>query len=240
MVLKLVFPHNPVIELFAKKIFIYLFDAGLSNKEAIETQQHAGHINSYSWMKMRARYQARQVMVKTLGKFSENPIDFLENIILLVAVVIAFFVCYAPLYLQRFVLAIITINSNFYSDSSFLAKFLAYLYVISGITFYLGSVINPILYNVVSNKYRRAFWDLFCCRLRTSKRKLNKNKNKNLFQTNRGVKQGKLPEKSQLQSKKFAGNTNQQLALNIIQTNIYSPKSNFSPMGKNKRLISYK
>ena len=88
------------------------------------------------------------------------------------AVVIAFFVCYAPLYLQRVVLAIMTLNPN--EDSIFLANFMAYLYVISGVTFYFGSVINPILYNVVSNKYRRAFADLFCCRLKSQPKKSTK------------------------------------------------------------------
>lgn len=81
------------------------------------------------------------------------------------AVVIAFFVCYAPLYLQRLLLAIMQINTHLTSDSPLFSRILAYLYVISGVTFYFGSVINPILYNVVSNKYRRAFGDLFCCRL---------------------------------------------------------------------------
>ena len=81
------------------------------------------------------------------------------------AVVIAFFVCYAPLYLQRLLLAIVQINNQLAIDSPIFAKILAHLYVISGATFYFGSVINPILYNVVSNKYRRAFRDLFCCRL---------------------------------------------------------------------------
>ena len=75
-----------------------------------------------------------------------------------------FFVCYAPLYFQRLLFAITTLNVNI-TNSSFVSNVLAYLYVISGITFYFGSVINPILYNVVSNKYRRAFRNLFYCRL---------------------------------------------------------------------------
>jgi hypothetical protein len=38
-----------------------------SNKETIEIKQQNPHIGSYSWLKTRARYQARQVVVKTLG-----------------------------------------------------------------------------------------------------------------------------------------------------------------------------
>ncbi|CAF3424006.1 unnamed protein product, partial [Rotaria sp. Silwood2] len=67
---------------------------------------------------------------------------------------------------------ILTLYSNFNFELSLFSNFMAYLYVVSGITFYFGSVINPILYNVISNKYRRAFCDLFHCRL-TYKRKLN-------------------------------------------------------------------
>ncbi|CAF2710677.1 unnamed protein product [Rotaria sp. Silwood2] len=129
--------------------------SGLSNRDVQDRQQQSPHIISYSRLKMRERCQARKVVVKTL-----------------VAVVIAFFVCYAPLYLQRLLLAIITLYSNFNFELSLFSNFMAYLYVISGITFYFGSVINPILYNVISNKYRRAFCDLFHCRL-TYKRKLN-------------------------------------------------------------------
>jgi hypothetical protein len=105
-----------------------------------------------------------------------------------VAVVTAFFVCYAPLYLQRLLLAIITLNSNFHTELHLFSNFLAYLYVISGITFYFGSVINPILYNIVSNKYRRAFRDLVCCRL-MHRRKLTKTNNQHLLQINRLQKQ---------------------------------------------------
>jgi hypothetical protein len=101
-----------------------------------------------------------------------------------VAVVIAFFVCYAPLYLQRLLSAIMGLNTNLNPDSHLFSNIMAYLYIISGTTFYFGSVINPILYNVVSNKYRRAFRDLFCCRL-TFKIKPNIQKQRKLFQTKR-------------------------------------------------------
>lgn len=65
-----------------------------------------------------------------------------------------------------------SLNPNFNSDSYVFSNIMAHLYVISGITFYFGSIINPILYNLVSNKYRRAFRDLCFCRL-TFKTKSN-------------------------------------------------------------------
>ena len=61
-------------------------------------------------------------------------------------------------------MAIASLTSIFSVDSPAFFKASAYLYVISGLTFYFGSVINPILYNIVSNKYRRAFRKLVCCR----------------------------------------------------------------------------
>lgn len=44
--------------------------SGLSNKDTSDRtiRQQSPHINSYSWLKMRARCQARKVVVKTLGK----------------------------------------------------------------------------------------------------------------------------------------------------------------------------
>ena len=146
----------------------------------------------------------------------------------LVAVVIAFFVCYAPLYIQRVVVAITTLNPN--DESTFLANFMAYLYVISGVTFYLGSVINPILYNVVSNKYRRAFRNLFCCRLKTAEKI-----------SQQAIVKQKFPALPMNYFDKLPLNVH--VTLNINQGNVYSTKSHTSSMfysDKNKRLISYK
>ncbi|CAF3798872.1 unnamed protein product [Rotaria sp. Silwood1] len=138
----------------------------INQERTIHMKQKTTHLSSYSWLKNRAHYQARKAVVKTL-----------------VTVVIAFFICYAPLYLQRLLSAIISLNSNIYFDSYIFSNIMGYLYVISGITFYFGSIINPILYNVVSNKYRRAFRDLFCCHL-TYKTKTNINNQRKFFQTN--------------------------------------------------------
>ncbi|CAF0714663.1 unnamed protein product [Adineta steineri] len=137
----------------------------ITQKETMDTKNQNTHLGSYSWLKTRARCQARKVVIKTL-----------------VAVVIAFFVCYAPLYIQRLLLAIM--NLNLISDSQLSASVMAYLYIISGTTYYFGSVINPILYNVVSNKYRRAFRNLFYCRLTYKTKTTTKNQQK-LFQVNR-------------------------------------------------------
>jgi hypothetical protein len=131
-----------------------------------------------------------------------------------VAVVSAFFVCYAPLYLQRLLSAIMGLNSSFNSESYLFGNIMAYLYVISGMTFYFGSVINPILYNVVSNKYRRAFRDLVFCRL-TCKTKSNIKNQRKCFQVNRSNNQQirylvKQPQQQHNMSPKLCFDSKQQ------------------------------
>jgi hypothetical protein len=111
---------------------------------------------------------------------------------------------------------------------------MAYLYIISGVTFYFGSIINPILYNVVSNKYRRAFRDLFCCRLKTNEKQLNTNVNQKSYPTKH------LHINYYIKKKKSTNNpqTNEPLTINVNKTNIYSSWKQFSD--KNKHLISRK
>ncbi|CAF1492363.1 unnamed protein product, partial [Didymodactylos carnosus] len=104
------------------------------------------NMTSHPMIKLSARIHARKVVIK-----------------MLVAVVIAFFVCYAPFYFQRLITSVGNTSS---STSSFHHKSMAILFFTSGLTFYFGSIINPFLYNVVSNKYRRAFLNLFCCQLK--------------------------------------------------------------------------
>jgi hypothetical protein len=129
-------------------------------------------------------------------------------------------------------------NSNLNPDSPLFSKIMAYLYIISGITFYFGSVINPILYNVVSNKYRRAFRDLFCCRL-TFTRKINIKNQRKFIQTNRENNQSihyfvkKLPHKQNDINKKLHLDCNQQQCKNeklqIIKKPILLSSSSIIP-----------
>uniref|UniRef100_A0A914UTB4 G-protein coupled receptors family 1 profile domain-containing protein n=1 Tax=Plectus sambesii TaxID=2011161 RepID=A0A914UTB4_9BILA len=78
--------------------------------------------------------------------------------VLLVAVVIAFFVCYAPFQLQRLLFFHI-------GDMEILQWINHHLYFVSGILFYLATIVNPILYNVMSVRFRQAFREVlfaFC------------------------------------------------------------------------------
>lgn len=82
----------------------------------------------------------------------------------LAAVVLAFFLCWLPFHAQR--LAYI-----YFSDSRVYRMINEYLFYISGVLYYFSATVNPILYNLMSLKYRHAFHQTlfgrkgcFCCR----------------------------------------------------------------------------
>lgn len=82
-----------------------------------------------------------------------------------VAVVIAFVICYAPFHIQR----LITTRLDASHLSSFQKRVLTVFFFISGILYYIGSTVNPILYQLFSRKFRS------CC-VRTMKRLFNCNR----------------------------------------------------------------
>ncbi|XP_068082669.1 neuropeptides capa receptor isoform X2 [Anabrus simplex] len=72
------------------------------------------------------------------------------------AVVVAFFLCWAPFHLQRLLYIHGKGCPNFREINE-------WLFYITGCFYYLSSTVNPILYNVMSAKYRDAFLKtLFC------------------------------------------------------------------------------
>ncbi|XP_067618002.1 pyrokinin-1 receptor [Eurosta solidaginis] len=80
---------------------------------------------------------------------------------MLVAVVICFFLCWAPFHAQR-LFAIYGVNIMGSSSESSAGNgqhvmiFTVMTYV-SGVLYYLSTCINPLLYNLMSNKFRQAF-----------------------------------------------------------------------------------
>ncbi|CAK1542565.1 unnamed protein product [Leptosia nina] len=76
---------------------------------------------------------------------------------MLVAVVIAFFVCWSPFHVQRL----------FYIYGYNLAQFHVineHLFNVAGALYYVSATVNPILYNVMSARYRLAFKETLFCR----------------------------------------------------------------------------
>jgi len=79
-----------------------------------------------------------------------------------VAVVISFFFCYSPFHAQR-VLAIVMARNDVTEDG--FIQIFTILTHISGVTYYLSSTINPILYQVMSKKFQLALREtLPCCK----------------------------------------------------------------------------
>lgn len=74
---------------------------------------------------------------------------------MLAVVVIAFFLCWAPFHAQR-------LGYVYFKESHVFRIINEYLMYVSGITYYVSSTINPILYNVMSAKYRAAFRRTLC------------------------------------------------------------------------------
>lgn len=73
-----------------------------------------------------------------------------------VVVVVAFFVCWAPFQAQRLVAIYGEPVPEDHSSSSMIDIYQMLTYV-SGILYYLSTTINPLLYNLMSHKFRTAF-----------------------------------------------------------------------------------
>lgn len=75
-----------------------------------------------------------------------------------VVLVVVFAICWAPFHTDR-------LMWSFISDwtESHLEIF-QYVHVISGVFFYLSSAVNPILYNLMSTRFREMFKEVMCHR----------------------------------------------------------------------------
>ncbi|CAN7994449.1 unnamed protein product, partial [Ixodes pacificus] len=83
-----------------------------------------------------------------------------------VAVVIAFFVCWAPFHTQR--LLVVYVNPSQWTRG--LRTLNEVLYYTAGCLYYFSATINPILYSLMSVKYREAFRDALCTLSKTKQR----------------------------------------------------------------------
>lgn len=73
---------------------------------------------------------------------------------MLVAVVVAFFICWAPFHTQRLLAT--------YLPSDTQSRIFDAVTYISGVLYFVSTTINPLLYNIMSNKFREAFKSFFC------------------------------------------------------------------------------
>ncbi|CAH1381129.1 unnamed protein product [Tenebrio molitor] len=74
---------------------------------------------------------------------------------MLIAVVAAFFICWAPFHAQR-LLAVYLSNASKEAQDHTITIYLILMYS-SGILYFLSTTINPVLYHIMSNKFREAF-----------------------------------------------------------------------------------
>ncbi|VDO81848.1 unnamed protein product [Heligmosomoides polygyrus] len=71
------------------------------------------------------------------------------------SVVVSFFICWLPFHIQRLLSLFITYHDGNVSPA--VETLFSLVYYISGCCYYSNSAINPILYNLFSEKYRKAF-----------------------------------------------------------------------------------
>ena len=145
-----------------------------------------------------------------------------------VAVVVAFFICWAPFHLQR--LMVIYIKKDKWTNS--MMTFQKILYYVSGILYYVSTTINPILYNTMSLKFRQAFKNTIFrpCKRKKRRRRLTTYKfyNKPLTDTNMTLVQGQPFLKFQRLRRGLPNNTVPFAS---------DPKSNSSSGGSSARVL---
>ena len=71
--------------------------------------------------------------------------------LLLVAVAVIFFISWAPYHLVRLMMR----HYDYFGYG--LRRFLISLYTVSPAFYYMSAIVNPILYNLMSSKFRRGF-----------------------------------------------------------------------------------
>ncbi|XP_044263083.1 pyrokinin-1 receptor-like [Tribolium madens] len=74
---------------------------------------------------------------------------------MLIAVVVAFFICWAPFHAQRLMAVYLSTASKEAQEMTF-ELYMVLMYA-SGILYFLSTTINPVLYHIMSNKFREAF-----------------------------------------------------------------------------------
>nr|XP_020452232.1 neuromedin-U receptor 1 isoform X2 [Monopterus albus] len=75
---------------------------------------------------------------------------------MLFALVVVFGICWAPFHTDRLMWSFI----NDWTDSHL--EIFKYVHIISGVFFYLSSAVNPILYNLMSTRFREMFKEVMC------------------------------------------------------------------------------
>ena len=81
-----------------------------------------------------------------------------------VSVVVLFFVSWAPFHFQR-------LGYVYFREHEYFRTVNQYLFYLSGCFYFLSSTLNPVLYNLMSAKYRQAFNRALLCKPEGSPRR---------------------------------------------------------------------
>ncbi|XP_043253429.1 neuropeptides capa receptor isoform X1 [Colletes gigas] len=134
----------------------------------------------YTRMGLRIRNSTRDTLNSVVhgAIHGDSQIQTRKSVIrMLSAVVILFFICWAPFHAQR-LLYVYAQESDYYPDLN------EWLYILSGCLYYFSTTVNPILYNLMSVKYRHAFKQTICCKTRKTGRRSWATRDSQMCQTN--------------------------------------------------------
>ena len=120
-------------------------------------------LKDYDWNQVTTLFVKSQAKIRQKVNLSIPPVRWIEDfpikcdsdIIFSACVVIAFFVCWAPFHAQRLLYVVFYDHQWKFVDDEFMRDFFSgpLLYV-TGCLYYFSSTVNPILYNLLSRKYR--------------------------------------------------------------------------------------
>ncbi|XP_076863811.1 neuromedin-U receptor 2 [Brachyhypopomus gauderio] len=75
---------------------------------------------------------------------------------MLAVVVLVFAICWAPFHIDRLLWSFVT------QWTDHMHNVFEYVHILSGVLFYLSSAVNPIIYNLLSTRFRERFLELVC------------------------------------------------------------------------------
>ncbi|XP_077459150.1 neuromedin-U receptor 1 [Stigmatopora argus] len=81
------------------------------------------------------------------------------QVIKMLSIVVAVFgVCWAPFHMERL------LWSSVHQWTDLMHNIYQYVHILSGVLFYLSSAVNPVIYSLISTRFRECFRDLVCSR----------------------------------------------------------------------------
>lgn len=98
------------------------------------------------------------LIIDLLSRSLPHTSNTLSLPFLSVVLVVVFGICWAPFHTDRLMWSFI----SDWTDSHH--KIFEYVHIISGVFFYLSSAVNPILYNLMSTRFREMFKEVMCHR----------------------------------------------------------------------------